>query len=318
MRPHLRCVLLAASISACTPPPEPLHVGFAPFLADGLFFVADARGYLRDAGLAVTPVAFETGAQAVEALFRGEVDAAISSEIPVVRALAEARPLVIVSMISRSRRAVLLVMRGDAGLRAPADLRGRRVGVRRGTNAEFFLSRLLYYHGVSPDAVTLVDLPARDQCDALADGRVDALAAFATQASTCMARLPGRASIHEWPIYYENGLLTKRRDAQHDGAVAHLVAALHRAAADAAARPESVAPILDARLPDTKAAIEDALRTTSLRLGLDNQLAVTLRAELAWIRGDPAARLPEGAFAPAFLLGAAPAAATLLSSEPAP
>jgi NitT/TauT family transport system substrate-binding protein len=70
-------------------------------------------------------------------------------------------------------------VRAGEGIASPRDLAGRRIGVSRGTSADFFLERSLARSGIRPQDVVLVDLAPGALAAALASGHVDAVAAFA-------------------------------------------------------------------------------------------------------------------------------------------
>jgi len=64
--------------------------------------------------------------------------------------------------------------RRDRGIEAPEDLRGKKVGVTKGTNAEFFLDPFLVYRRLPREEITLVDLKPEELLPALREGSIDA------------------------------------------------------------------------------------------------------------------------------------------------
>ena len=70
-----------------------------------------------------------------------------------------------------------LIGRKDKGIENISDLKGKKIGLTRGTLSEFYLGRFLDLHGMSFQDVTLVDLPSTQYVQALTNGSVDALVA---------------------------------------------------------------------------------------------------------------------------------------------
>jgi len=64
--------------------------------------------------------------------------------------------------------------RRDHGIDKPAQLAGKRIGVKRGTGAEFFTSTFLLHHGVSIESVELVNAKSEEAVNWLLEGKIDA------------------------------------------------------------------------------------------------------------------------------------------------
>lgn len=168
----------AAETQLAPGPREKLVLGVAEVLVSMPVFVAEEQGFLRDAGLDVTYQRFPSGKAALEALFRGEVDAATVAETPVVLASFQRRDFVLVGSFLSSNAANYSVAHPASGITSAAGLRGRRVGVLTGTSADYCLHVLLSDSGLSEADVDKVPLAGPQMADALVDLRVDAITAF--------------------------------------------------------------------------------------------------------------------------------------------
>ena len=184
-RPAILPLCLLVVLPACArkdpPPPGPPEkvTLAAPLLPiPSLFHVAHARGYFPAEGLEVTPQPFEYGKLALQSLLDGKADLAISADTPVMFAVASGRRVAVIAVIGTSTKGSAIVARRDRGIAAPSDLAGKRVGLARGTTADFFLASFLETRGIGREKVTLVDMKPKDLPGAVASGEVDAVSAF--------------------------------------------------------------------------------------------------------------------------------------------
>lgn len=157
-------------------PPEKLVLGVAEVLNVMPVLVAEEQGFLRDAGLDVTTRRFPSGNAALDALFRGEVEAATVGETPAVRASFQRRDFVLVGSFLSTDAGYYSLAHPASGIASAAGLRGRRVGVVAGTTAEYCLHVLLTDHGLSEADIVKVPLTGPQMADALFNRRVDVIA----------------------------------------------------------------------------------------------------------------------------------------------
>jgi NitT/TauT family transport system substrate-binding protein len=152
---------------------EHLRVGILPDSYNALLYVAREKGMFKRHGLDVSLENFQAGAYAVDSLLSGKIDAATASEfVLALRAFREPNLRAIATLCTSSSLEVLA--RRDRGIENPQDLRGKRVGVSRGTNAMFFLDTFLSLNGIHSTEIRMIDLKPADIGLALIDGRIDA------------------------------------------------------------------------------------------------------------------------------------------------
>ncbi len=83
-----------------------------------------------------------------------------------------------------------VVAKRSAGIRTPADLRGKRISIPRDTSAHYYLVRTLAAAGLSETDVTLVvDLPRDQMAAGVVAGRADALVMWEPEAEKAVAAL---------------------------------------------------------------------------------------------------------------------------------
>lgn len=185
-------VLGGASTAAATPLQRPartrasrqgatrLQIGYIPLLTVGPLFLANDRGYLREAGLDVEMVRFNSGAEMVVGLGTGELAAGFAGASPgLFNAWARGVRIVFVADGGRGSPTAgntQIVVRSDLldEIRSPRDLRGRRVGMSLvGSVIDYVMRNLLEQNGMSLDDVEVVRLPSADVNAGLAGRTLD-------------------------------------------------------------------------------------------------------------------------------------------------
>lgn len=151
------------------------HISLAAYDGDvgALEWIARDKGMFRKVGLEVEMKAFPSGNAAMEALRAGEVDVATAADLVVAKRSFTEPDLRILADICRYWNKGL-VARRDRGIRVPADLRGKRIGVPATSSAEHNLMVFLALQGLSAKDVTIVDLAPKPLVEALVAGRIDA------------------------------------------------------------------------------------------------------------------------------------------------
>lgn len=301
--------------------PEELVVAEASQSAFALLYVADAKGFFRDERVNVRFATFGLGRDALDSVIAGRADIATVYPTPTLIRLHEGNSLGIVSTLHTSTRSHVLVARRDRGIAAPADLRGRTIGVTRGTSTESFLSAFLAEQGIAASEVRIESVEPPAYARALSDGALDALVAFNPHPAL-LERAIGKDRLSVFPsdVYVEASMLVgvrARLDSKRE-AVQRMLRALARAQRHAARHREESILIVAERLMTSQPehAIRrgwDALRPA---IGLDHVLLGTLSMEAEWLRSARKFQGPdvdlEAALAPQYLGAASPEAVTLV------
>jgi NitT/TauT family transport system substrate-binding protein len=292
-----RWLIAVLALAACAPERrERIVLGTVHLPAFGLLYVAQAKGYFAAHGLEVEQRRFTSGRDAIAALGAGRIDAATAFSTPVVLRAGRDDSLRVLTALHASNGNTRLVARGDRGISSPADLGGKRIGVPRNTNAEYFLDVLLAWGGVPARAVRMIEVAPEAAADALAAGEVDAVAIWTPHAERA-ARMAGPAGAVELraEAYTELSMLVTRAPAlaARRGAFVKLVAALADAERLARERPWEAFAALRAEFPETtEADLVEAWRRIRPTLGLTHQLASALEDESRWFRAAGRAEGP--------------------------
>ncbi len=293
-------LLLVVFAAACgrekpAPPRERITVALAMVSQASLVHVALANGYFTGAGLDVTVQPYAFGKPALDALLAGKADLATAAETPVVLAILNGKPVSVVATIERASDATVLVARKESGIARPEDLAGKRVGRPAGTSAEFFLETLLVRHSVAPEKIHLVDLRPDEMSDALATGRIDAVAIWNPYIVQIKRRLGGAVGVFAEDLYVETHNLVGRPGLVREraAAVEKFIRGLLEAETFVREHPEEARRRVASALAIDAADIDAIWEPFDFRVRLDQGLLVLLDDEARWaIRTGLAPRQP--------------------------
>ncbi|MBB4915047.1 ABC transporter substrate-binding protein [Streptosporangium saharense] len=155
-----------------------LVVGVVPSLELGLLKVAEAKGFLADAGIELKITNVDSGPNVVTGVVAGQYDIGYTAYAPPLLAVAQGQPLKLVSNTSTvgeyGTNGGVLVKK-DSGITSFKDLAGKKIG----TNAPRSLFSLtvpasIKHAGGDPSGIQLVPLPFAQIGKAVHDGQVDA------------------------------------------------------------------------------------------------------------------------------------------------
>ncbi len=159
-------ILTTASASA-----QSITIGEGIALQWAQFYVADHYHTWEEQGLSPTVSTLASGRLVLDALLGGGVVIGTAAETPVVFAALNGLPVRIVATLNRFEPFDLVAIND---IKSAEDLKGRKIGVAQGTNAHYFLSKILHEAGLSSSDITSINLSPADFVSALANGSIDA------------------------------------------------------------------------------------------------------------------------------------------------
>jgi sulfonate transport system substrate-binding protein len=131
---------------------------------------------LSSNGVAIKWLEFSSGPPMLEALNAGSVDFASVGEAPPIFALSAGIPLVYVGCSSASPEGLGILVQDNSPIQAVSDLKGKKVGVTKGTSAHFMVTQALASVGLQYTDIQPIYLSPADTRAALEQNSVDALA----------------------------------------------------------------------------------------------------------------------------------------------
>jgi len=176
MRPGacLTVLSLLVAVPGCRPKPV-LHkytIGLGPFVGFGALYLAQDKGFFKDAGLDVDLVVLTGVAERNSALTAGRIDALAAPVDYYVLAAGNNLKATIAMAIDESNGADGIV--ANPSIKTIADLRGKKVAFQRGLPSEFFLRALLMQNGLKMSDIQPVDMETAQGGAAFISHQVDA------------------------------------------------------------------------------------------------------------------------------------------------
>ena len=280
---------LALPVSQAAQPGRPLKLAVAEVIYSAPVLVAQAKGYFQEESLSLEIQRYKLGRICVEKLVAGEVDFATSADVPVLLALMNRHEFDVLATVSTSKRENQMVIRQGAGVTGPADLRGKRIGVLKGTSAHYFVDALLLFHGIDQSEVTHVPLDAKDPALALERAEVDAAGLFSVQVPGALARLQGKGTVSkQLPIYTVTfNLLSKTaRAGVSDQDALKLMRALRKAEKFIVEEPLQAQKIVAGVLQVSQEDLAKGWEDLDFRLSLAQTVVSNLESQERWARAS--------------------------------
>ncbi len=268
-------------------PQEPLRIGMNAWPGYEFLYLAQQKGFYREAGVEVRLVEFNSLSDARRAYERGQIDGLGTTVIEVLQARSHpGRNLQIVDVIDYSDGADVILAKPT--LTGKESLRGARVGVELGSLGVYVLVRALEEQGLTLKDITAISLDQLSMRQAYENGELDALVTYPPISIAMMK--DGKAV----PVYTTAKIpgevvdviaIDEKMVREHTAAVRKLLNAFRRAVDYAASNPAEANKIMAERegiTPEEFAvALSDGIRLVpaseqALYLGQGGKLSVVV------------------------------------------
>jgi len=196
-------LLATFPLAALAQAPLPIKIGAANATDHAAAFIGVEKGIFAKHGLDAKIVMYQTGPEMINGLLNGQQDVNIMGSIPFLAGVSRDQPLVLIGHLhgDATRQYYAdnnsIVASASSGIKEKdiKALKGRKIGLPRGTGAEGYLLGILAENGMKIGDVTLINLKPSDQVTALRQGDVDAVAAWEPWATTAAVRVPGAVRV---------------------------------------------------------------------------------------------------------------------------
>ena len=173
-----------------TGPMEKITLGVEKSLFPSLVWVAENKGYFEENGVEVTIKDFDSGRLALKTMLKqGGLDMVTAAQTPVVSDSFEHSDFVIVAAMVSSYNYVKVSARRDRGITRPVDLRGKNIGLTKGSSGQYFLGMFLVNNGIQLSEVNVQDIKTSELVASLQNGTVDAISTWEPQVSNAQSAL---------------------------------------------------------------------------------------------------------------------------------
>lgn len=243
----LAAAAFATSISYAALPLAELKIGYQK---TGLPVVARQQGVIENAleskGITVKWVEFTAGPPLVEALNIGSIDVGWVGDAPPIFGQSAGSAIVYAAALAPNGKGEAIFVKPGSPIQSLADLKGKKIGVGKGTSAHNLLIAALEKAKVGFDEITPVYLSPADGAAAFASDKIDAWAVwdpfFAIAETRYNPRILARSSdVLDVQTYF---IANRTFAAKHPEIVTTTIGALKDAATWANANKDKVAEAL--------------------------------------------------------------------------
>jgi len=271
--------------AAAGPPARLLIATNTEYLGACPVMAAQSQGFFAQQGLTVQVLPFSSGKEALNAVLVGKAQVATAADIAIMFAALERQPIRIISTIYRVERDHGVVARRDAGIQAPADLKGKRIGVTMQTSGHFTLDAYLNLQRLAESQVQLVNYKPEQLMPALLNHEVDAVAGWDPFLQAITAQLGTNALRFSGQEVYEsiyNLVTTDNYLQQNKGQMVQLLLALRDGEQFCRQYPMQASAFLRRMTQGRRDAMLQAWPDNHFALELDQDLLLALEDQARW------------------------------------
>lgn len=194
----------------------PLRFSTVPFIGEAPSYVAYEKGFFKDEGLDIQLKSNPGGWMSLKDLFEGRADIATVAELPIVYSAFDKKKYtdferddfcIIGDMIYSQQDVQQIVARKDRGISSPLDLKGKKIGVFKGTTLDYFMDIFFTENGIQYSEVEIVDMNVFQLTDAIVDGQLDAIFTWEPHAYRAKKRLGENAVLLRSKFKYSTAWL---------------------------------------------------------------------------------------------------------------
>jgi ABC-type nitrate/sulfonate/bicarbonate transport system substrate-binding protein len=264
-----------------------VSLGLAMQPTSALAIIAKDRGLFEVEGLLIETRSFPSGKRALhEGLVPGEVDIAISADIPIMLQAFKDEQLRILTTLGATSDVNAIVARRAGGITIPSDLKGKRIATQKASAVHYFLHLFLRKHSISEHSLHSSFMKAEQLPRALADGSIDAYSMREPYIGEALSLLGGdEVVIFSAPgIYPQTDMVVTRQQfiENHPKVISGLMQALLAAEKFVNENPEQAAEILARRLAADRKLIAELWPRLDLSVTLHQSLVLLLESQARW------------------------------------
>jgi ABC-type nitrate/sulfonate/bicarbonate transport system substrate-binding protein len=170
--PVIGAIALLSSVAAPAAALDQVRLAQNQSPISGVSIIAKTKGFFEANGLDVAVSNFTTGKQCLDTVIGGGAEIATTAESPTTAAAMAKTPIAFLARTEYSDLKTLVAT--AAGIKTPADLKGKQIAYTAGTGSEVYTWTLLRSAKLETSDVKLVNLRPQEMAPALAAGSIDA------------------------------------------------------------------------------------------------------------------------------------------------
>lgn len=249
------------------------------------FYVAEAKGYFRDEGVAVRLDGCIGGPRCMQTLLDGKAHLATITDLTIMFRSFERSDFRVLATFVSSANDLKLLKRAQAGIHRASDLNGRHVGLVPGSGSEYYLDSFAILNGASPDKILRVRLAPERALHALKSGEVDAVSIWEPYGNLILKEMGKDVVVMKGISSYEltfNLVATQAVAGARDADLARLLRALDKAITHIARAPAEAQALVRSHTTLDEEAVRAIWPDFKFSLSLDQSFIITLESEARW------------------------------------
>lgn len=195
-----------ASSAASKAPNLKVTIAGGDYLGGAPAYVASAEGIWKANGIQAKVANFATGVLALNALLGGQANFAFVADLPIATALMSKRAVQVDATLSKFSQWKLIYSK-SSGISSFASLKGKKIGVPVGSNAEYVLSEMLSSVGLTLKDVAVVNLAPSEIVPEVDKGDIAAGVTFPTYYTAAKTILGSSYEALVYSAYAEHTVL---------------------------------------------------------------------------------------------------------------
>lgn len=226
--------------------------------------VAEAKGYFKKHGVNVEMKLFPSGRAAIEAIAAGQFDIGMFGDIPALALLGQGWDGKIIAAGLGGPKRQALTVRLDSKYTSLKDLKGKRIGLTKGSTDEIALEATMKKAGMTWDDFTVVNLRPPAKATTLETGDVDAVEAWEPVPSLIVVNKIGKRLLTadgDIPDIVGVTVASAKVLKDHPEAVVNFLKALHEGAQYAQNHPDEMVGFLAEKLKIKRPVLVEAIPT---------------------------------------------------------
>ncbi|MDP3726106.1 MAG: NrtA/SsuA/CpmA family ABC transporter substrate-binding protein [bacterium] len=249
-----------------------------------LIWIAENQGYFRDNGLEVITKDYPSGKLAADALLAGEADISVSADMVLVSNSFTNPALRILGTADIVDNVEVIAMK-DRGIRAPSDLKGKKIGATKKSVSEFFLGTFLTFNHLYLADVEVIDVQPKDMADALLRGDVDAVSTWQPNVFNMKQQLGNK--VINWSAQsgqkYNMLFLTKEKFIKdHPEAIKRFIQSVIQAEEFVQEHNEQAKDFIAKKYSYSAPYMEDAWKGHNFTIKLSHDLILLMEGQARW------------------------------------
>lgn len=240
------------------------RVGYQPY---GNLIVLKSLGTLeaalRPLGWEVAWRRFVSGPPLLEALAAGALDFGTTGETPPIFAQAAGAPIVYQAAESPAPRGEAVIVKADSPIHSLADLKGKKIGVTRGSNAHYLYVQALKKGGLTLQDVTTVYLAPPDGRAAFERGAIDAWSIWDPFLAAAQATGQTRDLTNGEGLVTNTQYYLSSRSFREQPVLAAMLTAIRDTDSQVSSKPDAFAGVISREISLPEAVIQTALKRQS-------------------------------------------------------